>query len=126
VCSSDLTDPYTIIAVPDGKGGYSRNYLGKGAVGIVRMLAKLKSASEATKPAAAGTVFSKEDVEKAKAEAVADALKKLKIPEARFTALGASPRSGSEGPGEGGRILSEDELAKLSPKDQEAYLRGAA
>jgi hypothetical protein len=113
-----LTDPYATIAVPDGKGGFTSNYLGKAAV-------MLKSASEAAKPAAAGTAFSKEDVEKAKAEAVADALKKLKIPEARFTALGASPRSGGEGPGEGGRILNEDELAKLSPKDMEAYLRGA-
>ena len=120
-----LTDPYTIIAVPDGKGGYSRNFLGKGAVSVVSMLARLKTASEAAKPAAAGTVFSKEDVEKAKAEAVADALKKLKIPETRFTALGASPRSGGESPGEGTRILNEDELAKLSPKEQEAYLRGA-
>ncbi len=121
-----LTDPNAIIHVPDGKGGYGRFLLGKGAVSVVAMLARLKAASEtgAKSPANGDApAFSKEDVEKAKAEAVADALKKLKIPEARFQSLGGSPSAGGDTPAKTGD-LSEEQFARLLPKEQDAYLRG--
>ncbi|MBU1003018.1 MAG: hypothetical protein KKE73_10905 [Proteobacteria bacterium] len=83
-----LTDPRAIITILDGNGKESRKYLGAGAVSVVKMLSTLKNLK-----AEGEGKFTQTDMDKAVADAVAEALKKTndRPDEDRFRGLGSAP-----------------------------------
>lgn len=104
-----LTNPETQIILP---GETTPVYLGTQAASIIKMLAGLKN----KKPDV--------DIDKLRKEIETEVLTKIKAGKSKtFTSLGDIPTSKSETPVSKG-VLTEAQFAKLSAKEQEAYLSG--
>lgn len=106
-----LTDPGTRIVQPDGRVVI----LGKGAVQVLKMV---HGYQQAIKPDP-----SKET--KIKQEATAQVIKKIQETSGGYRNIGDTPPGGSSIPDDLSKPMSEAEFAKLSPAEQERYLRGA-
>lgn len=107
---SVLTDPTTRIVGEDGRVVL----LGKGAV---QMLTLLNNAFKAAKPDA-----TKEDL--LKAQGAAELLGKIHNTTTGYRNIGGTPPGGSSVPNDPNRIVTEAEMARMSPEEQERYLRG--
>lgn len=107
---SVLTDPTTRIVGEDGRVVL----LGKGAV---QMLTLLNNAFKAAKPDA-----TKEDL--LKAQGAAELLGKIQNTTTGYRNIGGTPPGGSSVPNDPNRIVTEAEMARMSPEEQERYLRG--
>jgi hypothetical protein len=107
---SVLTDPTTRIVGEDGRVVL----LGKGAV---QMLTLLNNAFKAAKPDA-----TKEDL--LKAQGAAELLGKIQNTTTGYRNIGGTPPGGLSVPNDPNRVVTEAELARMSPEEQERYLRG--
>jgi hypothetical protein len=107
---SAMTDPATRIVDQNGK----TVLLGKGAV---QMLTLLNNAYRAVKPNA-----TKEDF--LKAQGAAELLGKIKNTTAGYRDIGGTPPGGSSVPNDPNRVVTEAEMARMSPEEQERYLQG--
>jgi hypothetical protein len=105
-----FTDPATRIVQPDGKVVV----LGKGAV---QMLSMLHNLYQGTKPDPTKD-------QKLKEQGAAEVLKKINDTSAGYRNIGGTPPGGSSVPTDFSKNLSEAELSKLSPQEQERYLQG--
>jgi len=107
---SVLTDPTTRIVGEDGRVVL----LGKGAV---QMLTLLNNAYKAVKPDA-----TKEDL--LKAQGAAELLGKIHNTTTGYRNIGGTPPGGSSVPNDPNRVVTEAEMARMSPEEQERYLQG--
>jgi hypothetical protein len=107
---SVMTDPATRIVGEDGR----ILLLGKGAV---QMLTLLNNAYKAVKPDA-----TKEDL--LKAQGAAELLGKIQNTTTGYRNIGGTPPGGSSVPNDPNRVVTEAEMARMSPEEQERYLQG--
>jgi hypothetical protein len=107
---SVLTDPTTRIVGEDGRVVL----LGKGAV---QMLTLLNNAYKAVKPDT-----TKEDL--LKAQGAAELLGKIHNTTTGYRNIGGTPPGGSSVPNDPNRVVTEAEMARMSPEEQERYLQG--
>lgn len=109
-----LTDPRTMILTP---GANAPVPLGAGALGVVLMVKNLRGQIRAQDPEA----IRKEIEEQVRAKATAEALDKIKDPNAPPN-IGSAPAAGEDL----GRTAPKDEASweKLSPDEEDKYLGG--
>lgn len=112
-----LTDPSTLFLPPNGKDVAP---LGKAAAQVVTMIHKLYESSKSTDPAKIRAELREEIT----AEVTKDFLAKLKKdPKAFYKDISQVPGE-SKTPAKAGGLLSEAEMAKMTPEEEEAYLMG--